>query len=121
MNALQITIVGVEHLKRPIWPETEDGSVYRQLLIQELEIAPGFTGRIFPDFHVVQNTFKTAQDVRTFLRNQKVLLADMMGKAKEYYQKDDGCSIEVLVLLEEGAQREIEIVDVNRPKAYEFK
>ena len=118
-NLLTAEITGYETLTRPIWPETEEGGLYRELLISSLQASPGYAFRAFPMPNVVQNVFGTKADLQTFLLANCLLLADMMGRAKVYYETDPGCSLALTLVwdTETGPHSKV-ILDVTDPDEY---
>lgn len=91
LNLFEARIVNSESLTRPMWPETEEGAMYRELLVTHLSENGGFLYRAFPLPHVVHNVFGTVDALNAFLQQHKAFLAEMMVAANTYYTQDDGC------------------------------
>lgn len=92
LNLFEARIINPEQLSRPMWPETEEGAMYRELLVTHLSENGGFLYRSFPLPHVVHNVFGTTEALNTFLNQHKVFLAEMMVAANTYYSTDAGCN-----------------------------
>lgn len=118
-NLLIAEITGYEALTRAPWVETEEGGLYRELLVSALMVSPGFAFRAFPVPNKVLNTFDTKANVLAFVEGNKTLLADMMPRAKAYYELDEGCSLKVSIEVEaDGSSQVFEIADLSDPNAY---
>lgn len=115
-NLLQVSITGLANITRPVWPDTENGALYRSVLLQYVEAAPGFMYRVFPQYHEVHTVFDSEANLRAFLAAHKDFLAELHGAAKQYYEADAGCSIEVTVKCD--SKPDLVISDVANPNSY---
>lgn len=121
MNFIEAKVTGVEHLTRPLWPATDEGDLYRQLLVSALQDTAGFVNRAFPESHVVHNVFADKASVVAFLSTHKALLADMMAKAKAYYELDSGCSaaVEIVTTVDGEATMRLAVANIADPESYQ--
>ncbi len=120
LNLFEARITNPELLTRPMWPETEEGAMYRELLVTHLSESSGFLYRAFPQPHVVHNVFGTVDALTQFLQQHKAFMAEMMSAADAYYRVDSGCQagFSVVKVVSGSDPVTYEVTDLSDPEQY---